>query len=569
MRRFLSVLLVLLFLVSLVPFAFAEDSELPSRRSYEGKSWDDVVAELMADFGAEEWQLGLGYYNTVTGEEHYLNADTYLVAASMYKVPLNMCFAEKIAAGEMDFDTELYGIPYRKLLESTIIESNNQSAEHLWLCLGGYNEYRRIIAPYMGEDAETVDPMFYVNNYFTPRQMMSCLKLLYAEQERFPGIIDTMKLAEPEDYFRRDEHRFEIAHKYGYVYNDSDGRYYINDCGIVYTDEPIILVMFTKSASDPYGLLSAYSTRMADYAQYNSNLVLQAAVTDIEEKTMEKISELRPPVTPAPLPAVDGEEMTDLTDFNSLNDLTSVVRSFPVEKLSVMALVLLAVVLAATLIFIVLLIRMSFRRKINFLWGLLAVVFAAAGFCACILGFSVGTLITVADGDPQQTVDSFFSSIVSGNYEAAYQCLDDYADLGLGAEPTDEVSRRLYDVLIKSYAYELVGECKEDGLTATQQVNFRYFDMTGISADLEHEANSYIETIVAERPRSELYDAQDHYLSSVTDEVYDHAIDTVLSHTEDYYKTVLLDVELQYTNGTWSLSTSRSMLNALAGGTAA
>ncbi len=73
---------------------------------------------------------------------------------------------------------------------------------------------------------------------------------------------------------------------------------------------------------------------------------------------------------------------------------------------------------------------------------------------------------------------------------------------------------------------------------------------------------------MAQRSRSVVYDENDHYLTSVTDEVYAHAINSVLDHASDYYTTVILDVDLRYTDGTWSLSTSQPMLNALTGGTA-
>ena len=562
-RRIFAVFSALCLMLALVPAALADGEDAaagdsPAVKSAEelfaGKSWDEVIADFLAEMGATADQVGLGYCNTVTGEEHYLNGDTYFDAASMFKVPLNMYYTEKISRGELELEGSVYGYIYKNMLEETIINSNNEHAVYLWQAMGGYRAYRENIAEYMGVDKNDVDPKYYANNYFTPEQMIHCLRLLATEPERFPYLIETMKLAEPDNYFRRDEKRFEIAHKYGYVHNDSDSLYYLNDSAIVYTDEPIVIVMFTRSAADAYGLLARYCTLMCDWAQYHAALDRQnAAEAGADEKITGAVSLDPPEALPALTVPVSGEDMLD---------------KMPVNDLSFGSLVLLVVILVAVIVALVMLIRLRFMKKINFLWGLLALVFAAAGLAACVIGADIGTLVTRPDGDPQQTVDTFFGSIISGDYASAYACLDDYSDLGLGTAPADAVGKKIYETLKTSYSYRLSGDCRVNGLTASQQVEFRYFDLTKISDELESTANDYLEELVAQRPRSELYDDNDRYLTSVTDEVYAYAINSVLSHAADFYTTVILDVDLSYTNGTWSLSTSQPMLNALTGGTA-
>ena len=565
-KRILAVLAALCLVLSIVPAAFADESEAEAAEnedaadagplSYlEGKSWEQVVNEFLAELNTTPDQVGLGYCNTVTGEEHYLNGDVYFDAASLFKVPLNMYYTEKIARGEMEYDTTIYGIRYGSMLESTIIRSSNEDAVHLWNAMGGYLTYRQTIADYMGVDKDNVDPKYYENNYFTPEQEIHCLRLLCTEAERFPYLIDVMKQAEPTNYFRRDEQRFEIAHKYGFVQNDKDYCYYINDSAVIYTDEPIVIVMFTKSAVDPYGLLAGYCTLMCDYAQYHTELDRETEALAKAEAEI-KISETVPlslPELPAVTVPVSGENMLD---------------NIPLNNLSFGTLALLVLILVAMIVGLVLLIKLRVMKKINLFWGFLALVFTGAGLAACVLGADMGTLVTRPDGDPQQTADRFFSSIVSGDYASAYACLDDYTDLGLGTAPADAVGMKVYEALKDSYSYRLSGDCRVDGLTAVQQVEFRYFDLTKISGDLEADANAYLEELVAQRSRSEIYDENDHYLTSVTDEVYAHAINSVLDHAGDYYTTVLLDVDLSYTDGTWSLSTSQPMLNALTGGTA-
>ncbi len=249
------------------PAAWAE--EAVQEVELEGKSWDDLMGDFLEYYHVAEGQVTIGYYNTVTGEEHYYDPDRYMVTGSMYKVPLTMVFADKDAAGELDLETGATGgFKYTTLMKGAIVDSNNDYAAVLWRALGSYHEYRRIIAPYMGEDPDNVDAKYYENNFFTARQMLTCLKKLYEGSETYSYIIELMKAAEQSEYFCRHEDRYEVAHKYGYLADDSKGVLYLNDCGIVYTEEPYLLVCFTAGAEKPYGILSNLCTLMSDYTQY-------------------------------------------------------------------------------------------------------------------------------------------------------------------------------------------------------------------------------------------------------------------------------------------------------------
>ena len=272
LKKILAFALVLCLFSGSVPGAAAEeDGEEESGDSrFLGKTWDEVTEEFMAEHYADHDHLSIGYCNTVTGEEHYFNPDAYMIAASLYKVPLNMIFAEKIAAGEMDWSTEISCVPYEILQEYTIVNSNNDMAEILWRAVGTYREYREYIAPYMGEDAETVDPMYYRNNYFTARQMIHCLRLLYDNPQRFPRIIDLMKRAQPDNYFLAEPKPVTVAHKYGYLADETG--FYLNDCAICYTEEPFCLVVFTSGIHQPNVFLTEYCALMVDYNEYHTRL---------------------------------------------------------------------------------------------------------------------------------------------------------------------------------------------------------------------------------------------------------------------------------------------------------
>ena len=291
LKHILTLLLVCALLLPLAPRAAAADAAGGDER-FAGKTWQEIVDAFLAEHGANPDKVACGWCNIVTGEEQYHNGDQYMVSGSMYKVPMNMIFAEKVHNGEIGWDTFVGGYRYEYALHATIVDSNNDVARGMWEYLGGYQPYRHLLAPYMGEDPDTVDEKFYENNFSTPRQNIYALKLLAAESERFPRVIDEMLQAEPHKYFKVHEHDVDIAHKYGY-YTEGQ-RLYLNDCAIVYTEEPMCIVLFTDTVVEPYKLLADYCDLMIDYTEYSTAERREAERIAAEEAAIAALNQDRP-----------------------------------------------------------------------------------------------------------------------------------------------------------------------------------------------------------------------------------------------------------------------------------
>lgn len=530
-------LITLCLLLALTGPAFAEgEIEL------EGKSWDDVVQALLNKYGAGENSVAMGYVNLVTGEEHYYNGEKYMVAGSMYKVPLNMYYARMVSQGEMEWDTPVYTVSYEVLMEDSIINSNNDFAEILWRNLGGgsYNNYRRAIAPLMGEDADTVDSKYYENNFFTPEQMIYCLKLLYDNQEQFPRIIETMQQAEPENYFKYHETRFDIAHKYGYL--QEEYHFYLNDCGIAFTDDPIAIVMFTDNAPNAYELLTEYCTLMCDYTQYNTALRLEA--------------ESAAPVETAPVsaPPVEITETVPQSSGASLSDLSG-------GALVLCGAVALLTVAAAAVALI-----KGGKERFSRLWAVLGAVFAGAAILAAVVGVNLGTLRVTTEGEPAPVAVEFLDAICAGDFDTACARLNGYSSLGMETAPEDAAGKRLYDALLESYSYELAGPCTVDKLEAGQPLRFTYLDLPSIEEQVGARTMTVIEEFVSTRARKDLYDENNNYLPEVAQEAYLVALDEALSAKENYYKTVEFELRLVYSDDVWQVELPQELIRALAGG---
>ncbi len=567
LKTALSAAIVLCLLLSVLPAA----SALEADERFDGKSWLEVVEEFNERLSIRPQNVTYGYRNTVTGEEHFYNGDTYMVSGSMYKVPLNMVVAEQVYNGEIDWDTQFGGYTYKKLQEGSIIHSDNDYARILWQHVGNgaYRTYRRIIAPLMGEDPDTVDPKFYENNFTTSRQMICCLNELYTNSERYPGVIDCMKKAEPHEYFRRSENRFEIAHKYGFL-EDAAGLH-MNDCAIVWTDEPILIVCFTTGQFNAYDVLAQYCTLMCDYAQYTTahreaaEGALDAALADLalpafarqrEEALPEP--EATPDPAPTPEPVPEPEE----------------------EPARISPLLFAALALLGGGLFLLCAVgrHYGFRTRKRVFAFLMSVPLALTAIAVAAVDRSpparVGTegatepmapaISLFSHPDPQETVMAFFDALELQDYEKFYSLLDGYSSLGLEDRPEDAAGRMVLGALRDSYSYRLEGESRVSGDLAEQDVYLRSLDLKAVEKALQESARAHLEQIASERAYQELCDENGYYLPAVVQEACDAATAELLGRISDFYADHELTLQLIYSGG-WFVRGDEALVSAVQG----
>ena len=478
--------------------------------------------------------MRIGYLNLVSGEEHYINPDTRMIAGSMYKLPLCMYFAEGLQNGTIDWNAYEQYFSFEEVRDKVLIESDNETAGFLIGQLGSYEHFRELTATYVGETAESG---VQSDNLYTAREFISCLKLLYNERERFPDIIETLQKAEPNRFFKLNEPRFRIAHKYGYL----DGNpYFMNDCGLCFTSEPIAIVAFTRSLPDPENFLTDYCTAMCEYTERQV------------KASAETASEPTPVPTAAPTPAPTAAPAVTVVETRA-----------PVSPLIPAACVALFVVFGLVGILV-----LCARYRARFLGLFLALILSAAAMLLAVVGMHYGTVYAKPSGDPSLSVTRFFDAVCAGDYGAAYHELRDYSDLGLAAEPSSAAGQRVYKALHESYSYTLSGDCSTDKLDAVQPVRFTYLDLPRLEQAVADETQLQIERIVQTRSVSEVYDENRRYRPEVADEAYLAALDVVLQNAADYYADVDLELALSYTDGRWQILASPALLRALAGGIA-
>ena len=254
MRRVWILMLVLLLLMgSAAAYTVPEDLA--------EQDLETVLTAYMEQNGLNKGNFSFSYYNTVTGEAYAYNDKAFMVAASTFKLPLNMYYYELERDGEIEPDAYIpeAGDTLDDIHELSLVLSNNEVSIGILYHLGDFATYKTILREkYFTMPEEEIDYIYYADNYYCTHMMMDALKYLYDHSEDFEEMLGYMKQAQPGEYFRAGVTEYEVAHKYGWY----DGA--VNDVGIIYTDEPFLLAVYTYGTyegvvADVAKLVTAYN----------------------------------------------------------------------------------------------------------------------------------------------------------------------------------------------------------------------------------------------------------------------------------------------------------------------
>lgn len=263
-----------------------EEADEPAAKEDEG-TLAALFAAFREEYGLTEDNFAVSYYDTVTGERYDWNETHMMVAASTYKLPLNLYYYEMENAGEIAPDALITGggatLDWCHYL--SIVESNNEISHALLYRIGTFRDYKIALRKYFTMTDDEIDEKYYQNNFFCTRMMMDTLEYVYANAEEFPELLDYMKQSLPKDgYFKKYVTDVDVAHKYG-SFEGAE-----NDVGIFYTERPFLLAVYTQYAGVEIVSLAAqlaYSynveqTRLANEAARQAEL--DAALAQFEQE---------------------------------------------------------------------------------------------------------------------------------------------------------------------------------------------------------------------------------------------------------------------------------------------
>ena len=238
-RRGGALLLLASMLLALTAGVSAADAE-PAEDTLETR-----VAQFMEENYLNEQNFSMSYYNTVTGERYAFEDTHMMVAASTYKLPLNLYYYQQELAGEIAPDALIAGV-YRlsDCHYQSLVWSNNEISEAMLYQIGSFQEYKRTMRTFTDMTDDEIDPRYYSGNLYCTRMMMDALKYLYDHAADYEEMLSYMKEASPQNgYFRKYVTECEVAHKYG-SFEGAE-----NDTGIIYAGQPFLLAVYTQDVA--------------------------------------------------------------------------------------------------------------------------------------------------------------------------------------------------------------------------------------------------------------------------------------------------------------------------------
>ena len=243
---------------------------------FEGSLLDSAAIEKMVDDyltrkGICKDRVGIGFCYTATGDEWFLNPDTWFYPGSMYKVPLMMILSERLRDGQIGEDTQIGGLDLDTVYNYILVHSNNDYAhavrKFLIDYLGGNDDeiWRKEAQQYARIDKYDERYMLYC--YFSPRYMTQVMETLYNDPDRFPKVLDNLLQAEQGHYFRLPDemHVYDVAQKYG-SYIDNENSNWNHTTGIIYTPNPFIITVMTKNVGGSEQVIADLGVLFKDYA---------------------------------------------------------------------------------------------------------------------------------------------------------------------------------------------------------------------------------------------------------------------------------------------------------------
>ena len=216
----------------------------------------DELKELIENFlderGIAHDRFRLGYTYTGTNETWYYNGDVWSYSASVYKLPLMMMLAQKVANGELKQDDKVCGVDLTYAETSVLTYSNNDYAHVMIHYFDSEQDYREQQVKMSDVPVEDIPERYYISSHFSPRFVIGVLRNLYENPDQFPNIVECLKVATPGQYLSRtlgDE--YEVAQKYG-AYEQFN-----NIAGIVYMPHPILIAINTTWVGNAERVLAA------------------------------------------------------------------------------------------------------------------------------------------------------------------------------------------------------------------------------------------------------------------------------------------------------------------------
>ena len=248
--RSISALLILAALIS-ASCTLAEAEEAVSGVScVDCDELDTIIDSILSELRVDKNTVSVALKYTGTGEYYYYNADRWMYSASLYKMPVCMTYSHKIKTGELEANS-LSGndaYVYDKILGHSDFSWVTRLSHLLYGNGNNTKALREQDLIYSGYDENVLPEAYFGNSIYSARFYLGIIEELYNNSSEYPNVLENMTGATPTKYFCRNlGSKYPVAQKYG---SDAGS---VHAAGIIYTENPILLVIMTTNKNDAAG----------------------------------------------------------------------------------------------------------------------------------------------------------------------------------------------------------------------------------------------------------------------------------------------------------------------------
>lgn len=205
-------------------------------------------------------------------------------------------------------------------------------------------------------------------------------------------------------------------------------------------------------------------------------------------------------------------------------------------------------------------------RFFGLLFALAGTAAAAFAVWLCMTNLNSIPVLLAPVAEAEEKAAALMDAVAEGDYNTAGTLILGTPNLGVDRDPQDKAGMMIWEAFVKSYRYELVGECYATDSGVAQNVRVTYLDIGSVTQNLRQRSQALLEERIAQAEDvSQLYNENNEFHEEfVMDALYDAVEDAL---REDATETGMeFTLNLVYRDGTWVAVPDDALMAAISGG---
>lgn len=209
---------------------------------------------------------------------------------------------------------------------------------------------------------------------------------------------------------------------------------------------------------------------------------------------------------------------------------------------------------------------MKLSKSFSYLFGLLGLCAAVAAVFLSFRSLEASPVLLTSPEEPKAVVASVMEAVGDNDYDTISGMFYGNPDLGVDRAASDRVGTLIWKEFIRSFSYELKGECYGTDNGLAQDVTVSYLKISSVMTNLRDLSQNLLEQRVAEAEDvTQIYDENNEYREDfVMDVLYDAAKMALEQDGEIIEQDITMD--LVYSEDRWLVVPSEALLSAISGG---